>query len=158
MFSELSVIALLQSPAGGGKSTLAKKIKAVAELNSLSCEICSADNYFINPDTKKYEFDANKLYMAHSYCKYTFEQAVQNFTNWIIVDNTNTDLKSIRHYYDPNNGYNYKIVRPNTPWYFDAEECFKKNTHNVPLETIERMINSIKKFSLEDVKADILWI
>lgn len=156
MFSELSVIALLQGCPGSAKSTLAKKIKAVAELNSLSCEICSADNYFMKDG--KYEFDSSKLYLAHSYCKYTFEEAVKNGVNWIIVDNTNTDLKSIKHYYTPNNGYKYTIVRPNTPWYFDAEECFKKNTHNVPLETIERMINSIKKFSLEDVKADILWI
>ena len=157
------IVILMQSAPGAGKSTLANEIKSHFD-DMWGCDpvynsiICSADDYFISPYTKQYKFDSAQLYNAHSYCKSVFQKAVEQKYSVIIIDNTNVDLKAIRNYYDVNNGYKYLIVRPNTPWYFDAEECFKKNTHNVPLETIERMINSIKKFSLEEVKADILWI
>jgi predicted kinase len=151
-------VILMQGCPGSAKSTLAGKIKEYVDsyFNDDVTAICSADGYFMVGD--KYVFNRDKLAAAHLYCKSAFYQSVMNRCPLIIVDNTNVDLKSIRNYYDPDNGYRYAIVRPNTPWYFDAEECFKKNTHNVPLDTIERMINSIKKFSLEDVKADILWI
>jgi tRNA uridine 5-carbamoylmethylation protein Kti12 len=157
MFSELSVIAILQGCPGSSKSTLAKNIVRYANECRLSSVICSADDYFINPVTNTYEFDKNKLHNAHRYCKSKFDKAVNENINWIIVDNTNVNLSSIKVYLDIV-GYKYKIVRPNTDWYFDAEECFKKNTHNVPLETIQRMIDSIKKFSLEEMRADIVWI
>lgn len=158
MFNESNVIILLQGSSGVTKTTLAKKIKLHAELKGLTTIICSADDCFINNSNNIYKFNRVLLQDAHNFCKNKFNKAIDNNINWIIVDNTNVDLKSIRPYYNPDNGYKYKVVRPNVNWYFDADECFKKNTHNVPLETIERMINSIRKFSLEEVRADILWI
>lgn len=158
MFNERNVIAILNGSSGVGKSTLAKKIVTVAESRGLTSIICSADDYFINYKSGEYIFDKNKLFSAHRKCLDKFDAAISVNINWIIVDNTNVDLKSIKPYYKPNSRYNHKIVRPNVDWYFNAEECFKKNTHNVPLETIKRMIDSIKKFSLEDVRADICWI
>ena len=151
-------IVYMQSAPGAGKSTLVEKLIDKAEDNNVSWEVCSADNYWIDKVTQEYKFDITQLHKAHEYCKNQFIKALNIRTQLIIIDNTNVDLKAIRNYYDETIGYQYKIVRPNTPWYFDAEECFKKNTHNVPLETIQRMINSIKKFSLENVKADIIWI
>lgn len=158
MFNELNVVAIMNGAPGSTKSTLSKKICDYANTVGLKSIICSADDYFINPFTKVYEFDRSQLSKANLSCKIKFDIAINDKINWIIVDNTNVDIKSIKPYYNPDNGYKYKIVRPNTDWYFNAEECFKKNTHNVPLETIQRMIESIKKFSLEDMKADIIWI
>lgn len=157
MFNELNVVALMSGPPGSTKSTLAKKIYNHAKDSGLSSIICSADDYFINSNGQ-YVFDKTKLNQAHMSCQAKFDKAVLDSINWIIIDNTNVDIKSISHYYNQNNGYKYKIVRPNVDWYFDAEECFKKNTHNVPLETIQRMIKNIKKFSLEEMRMDIAWI
>lgn len=158
MFNQNYVIAILQGASGSAKSTISGGIATIAKARDLSYIICSADDYFIEPITKEYKFDRTKLGEAHKSCQSSFNNAVKCKINWIIIDNTNVDLKSIKSYYNPDNGYRYKIVRPNSKWYFNAEECFKKNTHNVPLETIQRMIDSIKKFSLEEMRADIVWI
>lgn len=95
MFEITKTVYLLQSPSGGGKTTLSNKIIDFSREQQISCGVCSADNYFMN--NGKYEFDASKLYLAHSYCKYQFEEFVKSKLSYIVVDNTNTDLKSIRH-------------------------------------------------------------
>ena len=148
----------MSGPPGATKSTKAKEIKAYADMYGIASTICSADDYFTDPITQEYKFDRTKLSEAHKSCQSKFNLSVSSTYNWIIVDNTNVDIKSIKPYYDQNNGYKYKIVRPNVDWYFNAEECFKKNTRNVPLETIQRMVDSIKRFSLEDMRMDICWM
>jgi hypothetical protein len=34
----------------------------------------------------------------------------------------------------------WEILEPQTKWRNDAQQCFEKNTHGVPLTTIERML------------------
>ena len=54
-----------------------------------------------------------------------------------------------------------EIVEPNTPWKFNAKELAKRNSHDVPQEVIEKMIEKWDpNISVEDIlKAKIEeWI
>lgn len=56
-----------------GKSTLVKKILSTYSGNSAT--VCSADLYFTNAKTGKYEFDQKKLKNAHQFSQDNAENA-----------------------------------------------------------------------------------
>lgn len=124
---------------GSGKSTLAKQL---AKDND--AVICSADDFHTWWGNGTYKWSASRQKYAHDFCKYLFLQAVSLGKN-VIVDNTNTKLSDMRPYINISKENQYKLffIEPQTPWRYNAEECFKKNTHNVPIETIQRMIQQI---------------
>lgn len=101
--------------------------------------VCSADHYYMVG--KHYLFDKNVIYDAHKMCKFKAEAACKAGLEAIYIDNTNTTWKEIRPYVELANKYDYKVIfiTPNTPWCNDVEECFKRNTHNVPKEAIQAM-------------------
>lgn len=132
-------IVIMRGVSGSGKSTLAKQI---AGDNGV---ICSADNFFVKAGS--YEFDAKRLPAAHAECKRLAREAMQADVSLVVVDNTNTQLWEFRPYLDMAAEFNYAIeIRiPETPWAWDAEECARKNSHGVPLETIKKMIARFQK-------------
>lgn len=118
---------------GSGKSFLAQKLR---ELNDAA--ICSTDNYFMVDG--KYLFDRTKLGHYHKLNqKNVASHLKDNITT--IADNTNVTWKEIKTYVDI--GVKYKssiyVVEAATPWAKNPEECFKRNSHGVPLEAITRM-------------------
>ncbi len=125
---------------GSGKSTLSRSL--AKDNNAV---ICSADDFHVWWGNGVYDWSASRQKYAHDFCKYLFLQAVSLGKN-VIVDNTNTKLSDMRPYINisKENGYQLIFIEPETSWRYNAEECFKKNTHNVPLETIQRMITQIK--------------
>jgi hypothetical protein len=36
------------------------------------------------------------------------------------------------------------LVEPQTPWRYDPSECFRKNQHGVPLETLQKMLQRMQ--------------
>lgn len=129
---------------GSGKSTLARALakehKAV---------ILSTDSIFEAPIGGGFE-GAPPLYLwsrdclkqAHTINQCKCQVAMELNIN-IIIDNTNLTKWERSPYIDLAETYNYdvEIVEPDTHWKDDAEECFKRTTHSVPLETIKSMLN-----------------
>lgn len=63
----------------------------------------------------------------------------------VIVDNTNVKPADYKAYLDAakDKGYKVYFVEPDTDWAMDINECFIKNTHGVPLASLERMRDAL---------------
>lgn len=129
---------------GSGKSYLAKQIKntvvTTEKLWPIMVQIFSTDDYWIRPDGA-YDWNFNLIKEAHKWnlSKVNEQLSLQKMA---IVDNTNTTYKEILPYLKIANLHgNVKVIlcQPQTAWAFDVDECFKRNTHRVPLETIKKM-------------------
>lgn len=106
--------------------------------------VCSADHFFVGADGV-YRFEPNKLFLAHKACYSKFKAALHDPSpKNIVVDNTNTKRSFIRPFVEEAKlagVTNIKIVvirNGVTP-----EQAFKRNTHGVPLSTIEKMNQEI---------------
>lgn len=138
----LGKVIVLKSAAGGGKSTLAKKLVA----NETNHVICSADDYhYFNLPHKleNYKFDINNLHIAHKTCQRKFVESLNNNVSLIIIDNTNIKLKDYKFYFLTAIEYGYE-VEFHTIMGGNVEQHFKSNVHNVPRNVIEKMINDLK--------------
>lgn len=138
----LNTVVLMRGVSGSGKSTLARDL-AILTLSKDSV-IVSADENFMSVDGK-YLWSVEGLKHAHALCKLQALEAMKRGIRLIIVDNTNLSEKERGPYEDlaSDNTYNTTIMDVDTPWCRDAEECFKKNTHGVPLETIQRQLKKL---------------
>lgn len=107
-----------------GKTTFAEKI----------CKnVVSADNYF--EQDGGYNFDATKLGVAHRYCQDMTEEYMKIGKD-IAVTNTFTTEKEMKPYFELADKYGYTV----TTVVMESRHG-NKNTHNVPVETIEKMRN-----------------
>lgn len=93
-----------------------------------------------------YLFSAEYLGLAHKLNQLKALEACKRGLNFIIIDNTNTTYNEILPYAVSamDSDYELIITEPNTDWAKDPEECFKRNTHNVPLEVIQNMLNKFE--------------
>ncbi len=148
------IVYIMRGLQGSGKSTLAKKIAS----KSLDSVVCSADDYFYKDG--KYEWKASEMKEAHEYCFNKFKTALDQESPIVVIDNTNIKWKHFRpyiqyvwDYHNNNNIYNVraidfkyqykvKLIEPKTWWKFNPYQLYKKNTHGVPIETIERNIKN----------------
>lgn len=128
---------------GSGKSFLAKQLKEKHMHDGLTCHIFSTDDYWYIGNGDKYIFDFSKIGVAHRWNQKRVKNAMHNCENVVIVDNTNTTWKEMKKYVDmaKTHGYNVELVEPSTEWKHDVDECFKRNSHGVPKEAIQRMLD-----------------
>jgi hypothetical protein len=122
---------------GSGKSTKVQEL-----VNKLPFWLyLSTDNYWIRPDGY-YDFNVTRLKEAHRWTFNLFMGIVNNIDDVtdVIIDNTNLSLADCRKYLDnwPKDG-KIELVESDAEWRYDVEECFKRNTHGVPLERIQEM-------------------
>jgi predicted kinase len=120
---------ILSGISGCGKSTFAKR-KAMLE----GAVICSADDFFCDPETGEYKFDPTKLAQAHAWCMERFLHNLQ-FDAPIVVDNTNIERWQWENY--------DKIAKmigrevEHHAWMVSTLEevvtCNRRNKHGVPL-------------------------
>lgn len=118
---------------GSGKSTLAKKLVGNGVIHS-------TDNYFVKDGI--YTFDYNKLSEYHDM---NLEAAINSMVigvSPIVIDNTNIFAEHALYYIIEARYYRYDIIvaETQTSWRFDIEELLKRNVHNIPRESLERMI------------------
>lgn len=92
--AEKPTVYILRGVSGIGKSTFTRRIVAAS---GAACEICSADDYFVNRNTGRYDFDRSRLKEAHAFCKQRFAEALKKRVPLIFLDNTNTQ----RWHYEP---------------------------------------------------------
>jgi predicted kinase len=124
---------------GSGKSTLARALRKTLP----GALILSTDEYFLLDNV--YLFDRDAIHFAHKWNYWRCERAMMHGFETIIIDNTNTTGKERKPYLDlaETFGYVSDVVEPLTEWRYNAVECFKRNSHGVPLETICRMLQRI---------------
>lgn len=153
-------IILIRGLPNSGKSTKAKELRDL--YNPLCKETTpmhlETDKYFTrktkdNP-TGEYKFDASKLGIAHAWNIDRFRECIDNEFEVIIVSNTFTIRKELLPYvaYAHAAGYEIEIIEPSTPWAWDIDECFKKNIHGVPIESLQKMKDRYKhNLTVEEV-------
>ena len=68
---------------GSGKTFLAKKLQATAKANTLTAEICSTDDYFM--ENGKYVFDPSGLHINHKKKSVRASQFMASSVNVVII-------------------------------------------------------------------------
>ncbi|EFC43196.1 predicted protein [Naegleria gruberi] len=150
---------LLRGISGSGKSTLASEIMknhGIDYTTGYKDHIFSTDDYFVDPQTGNYNFDATQLGKAHQWNQKRASDAMKNGTTPIIIDNTNTQKWEAKPYVvaAKANSYVVEITEPTTPWAKNAQELAKRNKHGVPLVAIERMLERWEiDFTVEKILA-----
>ncbi|XP_023274250.1 NEDD4-binding protein 2 [Seriola lalandi dorsalis] len=139
---EGKVLVLLRGAPGSGKST---KARALLEHNPGGV-ILSTDDYFARHG--KYQFDPTALGEAHEWNHKQAKEAFERGTNPIIIDNTNMQGWEMKPYVVQALKHGYKVLfqEPDTWWKNKPRELERRTTHNVPGETIRRMLNGYERF------------
>lgn len=158
MFCMEKEFIIMRGPASAGKSYLANKL--AGDTGS----VFSADDYHINPENEKYEWEAENARYAHQWNHNRVKDAISQDLSPVIIDNTHTrkwELKGLKPLIQKakEQGYSVRIEEPNSNWYywdtaFDPESLYKrsKETHNVPLKTIQKMVkNYDKNITIDDI-------
>uniref|UniRef100_A0A3B4VK84 NEDD4 binding protein 2 n=1 Tax=Seriola dumerili TaxID=41447 RepID=A0A3B4VK84_SERDU len=137
---EGKVLVLLRGAPGSGKST---KARALLEHNPGGV-ILSTDDYFTRHG--EYQFDPTALGEAHEWNHNQAKEAFERGTNPIIIDNTNMQGWEMKPYVALKHGYKVLFQEPDTWWKNKPRELERRTTHNVPGETIRRMLNGYERF------------
>lgn len=129
----MKMLYIMRGLPGSGKSTVAKAL-------GKDGIVFSTDDFFLCDG--KYEFNSNKLGLYHSMNINRAREAMEDGITPVVIDNTNVRAADCKPYVEAGlkNGYEIEFVEPETKWKFDLNELVKKNTHNVPLFTIKRML------------------
>jgi len=129
---------------GSGKSTRANELAYGFREEDIMPTNFSTDDYWIRPDGY-YDWNVARIKEAHqwNYARFSsFVNRRHDNLHVVFVDNTNLRFADCRRYIDTakDAGYNVVLVEPETPWRYDPQVCAEKNTHRVPLATIENML------------------
>jgi len=138
---------LMRGCPSSGKSTLAREVAGC-----FGAKIYSADIMLMIEDF--YGWTPELAYPAHKVCQQLVDLAMQKNEKVVIVDNTNLKPQQARPYVNFANkhGYTTSVLEPNTPWKHNLEELIKRGTHNVPRETLERMLTTWISIPLNDFR------
>lgn len=136
-----------------GKTTLAIK-KRNHLMNIGSVVMIATDDFFTIDNV--YHWDSNFLSEAHSWNYFRFVKHVFNKVEYIILHNTATTFWEIEKYvkFAIKHGYEIEVCEPDTPWKYDVDELTKRNTHGVPKETIQKMLDRME--STDMIRSAIL--
>jgi predicted kinase len=129
-----NVVYIMRGIPGSGKSTKAREISQ----RHGGAPICSADDYFMVGG--EYRFDVKQLSNAHATCFDCFKSALDSGEPAVIVDNTHTRKWEYEKYVDAAREAGYRVEIVEIP-HIDPELAAERNTHGVPQEAIERMLD-----------------
>ena len=123
---------------GSGKSTAVRNhFKNILLSARTPLPVCSADMFF----GANYKWSKELTGDAHKWCQLECKRMMLDDYPVVYIDNTNIKRADYQVYVDlaERFKYNVKLLEPHTEWHSDVEECFKRNTHNVPKDVIQRM-------------------
>ncbi len=119
----MKILYIVRGIPGSGKSTFA---------NSLDCPVFEADMYFMNDG--EYKFEADKLKLAHNWCKLRVEHSMEDDFQKIAVSNTFTQEWEMRPYFELAKNYGYKVFSVVV-----ENRHGGTNQHGVPEEVLTKM-------------------
>lgn len=135
---------------GSGKSTRAKAICDEAlRMGANGAVICSTDDFFMV--NGEYRFNRESLGYNHSQNQSRVNELMTQKVDAIVVDNTNIKRRDMQSYlaFAEHHGYAVQEVvigaesmRADLNTYIKT--CHERNTHGVPLETIQRMARTFE--------------
>ncbi|CAG9133565.1 unnamed protein product [Plutella xylostella] len=141
------ILIIMRGPSGSGKSYLARQI--IDEIirpndGNYQKHIFSTDDFFYVRGN--YEYNKSRLSEAHDWNHNRVRMAARQGLSPIIVDNTNIAIWETQPYvtYGVGEGYYIEVIEPKTPWAKSAYELCKRNSHNVPLVNIRRMLENFQ--------------
>jgi predicted kinase len=166
------ILYIMRGLPGSGKSTKVKEIikerkerkeklnkESIDFKESIDYTICSADDFFVDKKTGKYNFVHSKLPQAHSDCYSKAHSAVFDKIPIVIIDNTNVKQEHFKKYFElaKSWGYSPRIIdmhddlkkkkgKKFTSAYL--EKLQKRNVHNVPLKVISNMAESYSWYKI----------
>ena len=127
---------------GAGKSTFAETYATVLQRSGVVVKgPFEADQFFNNPQTGKYEFDASKLGAAHQACFNNVELCLHQNAECVIVSNTFTTERELKPYIELATKLNYQVTS-----LVVENRHGNKSIHDVPDEAMDKMRN---RFSLK---------
>lgn len=120
---------------------MAREIIDATTCDEYHHHIFSSDDYFYDR-RGNYNFNPNNLGEAHQSNKTRVDRYARNGWSPLIIDNTNIRCWEMNNYLEiaVRYGYLVHLVEPNTAWSGSASKLAMKNSHNVPKESIERMM------------------
>lgn len=147
------VMIIMRGIPGSGKSYLARKIVDRTANGDCANHLFSTDDFFYDRKTKQYVFQRELIGQAHEFNQKRVKSRTSDGWSPIIVDNTNVKLWEMFPYVEcaVKHGYVIKILEPNTPWAKSVGKLVQNNKHNVPRETIERMLRDFETASVEEL-------
>lgn len=130
----MKLLTILRGLPGSGKSTIALRHLTVGTVILSTDDIISANGNYL--------WSGEIMASAHKTNQLKALNAAKKGIPHIIIDNTNTTYKECEPYIKiaQENGYTIEILEPTTEWAKNPEECAKRNTHNVPLDSIKKML------------------
>ncbi|VVC91409.1 unnamed protein product, partial [Leptidea sinapis] len=148
------LLLIMRGAPGSGKSFKARELvqMTVGSVNeSYHRHVFSTDDFFMCGGV--YKFDKMNLHDAHLWNQNKAFEAMSKGFSPVIIDNTNIHIWDIEPYVKNGvkNGYLIYIVEPDTPWAKNAQRLFQKNCHNVPLHSIQRMLDNYEKITVEHI-------
>lgn len=144
---------ILRGVSGTGKSTMSKELQQQFGVGTIS-----ADHFFTDPVTGRYNFDPSKIGEAHRQAQAEFAKAINSGQQIIIVDNTNTTFSEMKYYAKMAVDHGYKVEfkepdwhpslkTPQGKWNADFIEQLqqsderKSQNKTLPRNVIDRMVN-----------------
>lgn len=138
----MNTVIIIRGISGSGKSFFADYILKLFRLSTYEtgdpCEICCADDYFIEK-YGSYKWSAAEIFAAHKYCQNKFTKALDNQIELVIVANTGTKEKDIQFYLDNAKecGYTvFSVVLEN--------RHNGKDIHNVPEISLQKQEKDLR--------------
>lgn len=156
---------LMRGLPGSGKTFKARKI-AESYGDSAVCLILATDDLYVDKDGV-YRYRPELAGIAHRWNQSRMREACKTWPKLtssygkdlvIIIDNTNIGLYEMRPYVEIARQYDFEIrfEYPDAPWSNNLHECHSKNSHGVPLDTVERMaLNYNPSENIEEILASI---
>lgn len=135
---------IIRGPSGAGKSTLAQYLKDYLEDQGYkSVEHFEADMFHMDEEGN-YNWKRENLGRAHDWC----QDKTRQFLAWyeedgpaaVIISNTSTKESEVNKYVKTAKDFNTKVRIFRLGDDVDGVDLFKRNTHDVPYETVVSMI------------------
>jgi len=138
----------MQGVPGMGKDFFIDNFRKEMQLSTEEMVVCSADDHFMK--NGHYDWNPAQLATAHGSCFKKFVAALDSFTPYVFVNNTNIMKVQWKQYtyFAEKRGYNVEFV--NLFEEFDLSTSLKRdelcrkfaerNVHSVPMASIERMM------------------
>ncbi|XP_052755285.1 uncharacterized protein LOC113509926 isoform X1 [Galleria mellonella] len=146
------IFIILRGAPGSGKTILARKIIECVTgsvSDNFNIHVFSTDNFF--NVRGRYQFNKHYLSEAHIWNQNRAKAASVSGLSPIIIDNTNIEEWEMEPYLrmGVENGYIIEVMEPNTPWSKKPQELARKNIHNVPIRTIQRMLENFRPCTVD---------